>query len=335
MYLPNEYSQQRQREKKAKIYPVLLAMQAEYYRKQGHQVWWGEVPEEMLIDGMVMDVDKVICSPETLSLTMLPRPDRIWTKAKEYTSGNYKYLPGTHIMSALGCWWGKCTFCVEHWKKPCQGMYGQPGVQEVRPVEDVISEIEECKSLGFKEVFDDSATFPYTGERLCAFLAKLRNCDIKFSCNCRIGVPYPFADMHKCGFRMLLFGIESANQETLDKINKGVKSEDIIPTLKRASEAGLSCHGAFMFGYPWETDEDAVRTLKLCHYLLRKGYLATAQASLYSPQGVPGNQAHKKYVKKIYNAGWYPDFWWNKLRSVRDTADLKYIWRGIKSAMSS
>jgi hypothetical protein len=41
----------------------------------------------------------------------------VWTKAvdKKYqTNGNFKYNPGTYIQSASGCWWGKCTFCVEN-----------------------------------------------------------------------------------------------------------------------------------------------------------------------------------------------------------------------------
>ena len=71
---------------------------------------------------------------------------------------------------------------------------------------------------------------------------------------------------------MVLFGVESSNQETLDKINKGVKVEDIIPTLKKASEAGLEPHICVIFGHPNETDKDALNTVALTHYLLRKGY---------------------------------------------------------------
>jgi len=331
LYLPNNYSQQRQHEKRANIYPVLLAMQAEFYRKQGHEVIWGRPDREYNFVWKHCDegfgeylenpYDRKITEPENLPFLSLPHPDRVFTRAKKYTSGNYKYLPGTHIMSASGCWHGKCAFCMEN---------GKP--YEVRPVEDVISEIEECKALGFKEVFDDSATFP-TGRWLDEFISAIHNngIHIPIGCNCRITNVYPFLDMFNAGFRMCLFGIESANQYTLDRINKGVKIEDIIPTIKRASQCGLDCHGAFMFGYPWETREDAERTLRLCHHLLRKGYLKTAQASLYCPQGMPGNQAHQKFIKKIYNAGFYPDFWWNKIFSIRDSADLSYLWRGIKS----
>lgn len=316
LYLPNAYSQQRQHEKRANIYPVLLAMQAEWYRKQGHEVIWGHDKGSCLYD-------KIIEEPEILPFLTLPRPDRVFTRAKEYTSGNYKYLPGTHIMSASGCHWGKCSFCVEQI---------QHNPYQVREVEDVVQEIEECRKLGFKEVFDDSATFP-TGQWLDDFLAMYGRVGnrLPISCNFRIqsNGEYRFKDLRNCGFRMLLFGIESANQFTLDKINKGVKVEDIIPTIRKASECGLEPHLAVMFGYPWESEQDAQRTLKLVHYLLRKGYAKTAQASLYCPQGMPGNEAHKKYVKKIYQVGFTPEFWW-----VRRNEDISYLWRGIKSWLS-
>ena len=140
-----------------------------------------------------------------------------------------------------------------------------------------------------------------------------------------------FRSMHNAGFRMLLFGIESANQFTLDKIKKGVKVEDIIPTIKKASEAGLEPHVAVMFGYPWETDADAIRTLRLVHYLLRKGYATTAQASYYAVPNVRSNESHRKYIKRIYHAAFYPDFWFNLLRRARGMDDYKYIWKGIKA----
>ena len=358
LYLPNSYSQQRQKEKPSHIYPVRMAMECAKYCKEGHEVYWGKEPLELvaLPSGgaacKTILMDKVITEPENLSFLTLPRPDRVFTRAKEYTSGNYKYLPGTHIMSASGCWHGKCSFCVEN-KEVCScyanqnnrvdheiangilscGTCGKPISKpnyEVRPVEDVISEIEECRRLGFKEVFDDSATFPM-GEWLERFTNLLPKTGIVFSCNMRIGSVVDYNSLKQAGFRMLLFGIESANQYTLDKINKGVKVEDIIPVLKAATRAKLDCHGAFMFGYPWETVEDAERTLKLCHYLLRKGYLKTAQASLYCPQGVPGNQAHKKYVKKIYDVGFDPRFWVKRIGDIRSVEDINYIWRGIKS----
>ena len=325
LYLPNAYSQQRQREKKANIYPVLLAMEAEWHRKNGDDVYWGKVTGEDY-------VDKIITEPEGLTFSMLPHPDRVFTKAKEYTSGNYKYLPGTHIMSATGCWWGKCSFCIENTGGKIHPY--QTHGYEVRPVEDVISEIEECKNLGFKEVFDDSATFPM-GAWSEEFLQRYRNIQGRpvFSCNARI-CNQDFVAFKQANFRMLLFGIESANQYTLDKINKGVKIEDIIPTIKKASDAGIEAHGAFMFGYPWESDEDAIKTLRLVHYLLRKGYLKTAQASFFCQPDCKSNESQRHFVKDIYKVWKYPDFWFHQITDIKNKDDLKYLWRKIKAAFN-
>jgi len=373
LYLPNAYSQQRQREKKRKIYPVLMAMEAEWYRKQGHEVEW-KIPYEHKICKCDNDMltffhpvyvdtksgecfncgrtvnyafdlqlwtpkkireeeiwrekqyfkkqyDKIITEPEGLPFLSLPYPDREFTRWWEYQdNGNFKYRPGTYIQAANGCHWGKCSFCVEN---------GKP--YEVRPVEDVIEEIKECKAMGFKEVFDDSGTFP-KGRWLDLFCKSVHNVGCYIGCNVRL-CDMDYNQMKWAGFRMLLFGLESANQRTLDKINKGVKVEDYKYIIK-AAKCGLEPHVAVMFGYPWETDREAVNTLRLVHYLLRKGYAKTAQASFYQSRGCASQSSHRTYVKKIYDVWKYPDFWFNKIRDIKNVDDLKYLWRCIKAGLN-
>ena len=153
LYLPNEYSQQRQREKKRWIYPVLLAMEAQSRIQQGHEVVW---------DKPGTPADKIVTEPEGLPFLSLPWPDRAATNAfdKKYQeNGNFKYRPGTYIQAASGCWHGRCTFCVERFNK-----------WQVRRPLDVYNEILYCKWIGFKEIFDDSGTFP-TGPWLDEFLS--------------------------------------------------------------------------------------------------------------------------------------------------------------------
>ena len=344
LYLPNSYSQQRQFQKKANIYPVLMAMEAQKYRNEGHEVYWNinRCPKckrkytiktwfTLLKHPAVLqcskckwefdlnEFDKIITEPEGLSFLSLPHPDRVFTGAKEYTSGNYKYLPGTHMQVANGCWWGKCSFCVEN---------GKP--YEVRSVDDVIEEIKEIKQLGFKEVFDDSGTFP-TGQWLLDFCNLLN--DINFSCNMRL-VDNDYKKMKQVGFRMLLFGIESANQNTLDKINKGVKVDDIIPTIRKAAEAGLEPHISCIFGWEWETEKEALNTLRLVWWLLRKGYAKTAQASFIVQQGIKGNESQRHFINDIYGVWKYPDFWFSQLKDIKDKDDLKYLWRKIKAGLN-
>jgi radical SAM superfamily enzyme YgiQ (UPF0313 family) len=321
LYLPNSNSQQRQLEKPVAIYPVQMAMEAQFYRENGHEVHWNNGSGKY---------DKIISHPERLDFLSLPIPDRNWTNAfdKRYQRyGNYKHHPATHMLSAIGCWHGRCTFCIEDGKEWI-----------VRPVESSIQEVTLCNRLGFKEVFDDSATFPQ-GKWMEDFCVKKSASEglrkMYFGCNMRIDGRVDWKMMAHAGFRMVLFGIESANQATLDKIHKGGKVEEIIPTLKKASESGLEPHGTFMFGYPWESEAEELKTLELCRFLLRKGYLRTAQASVYSPPCTPPDPKSKghRFTKRIYEAGFYPDFCINQLRNIRNRQDLVYIAKGIRKAV--
>lgn len=320
LYLPNSHCQQRQFEKKVNIYPVLMAMECEWHRQNGDEVWWDERPN-------VWGLGKQIYEPEGLPFLSLPHPDRMFTKAKEYTSGNYKYLPGTHMMSSNSCWYRKCTFCVEKEIKS----------YELRTVDDVISEIDECVVLNYREIFDDSGTFPI-GKWLYDFTTKLNN-KVKFSCNMRLDYNHPNLEalkyMKSQGFRMVLYGLESGNQATLDRLNKGININSAIDNIKRSAKAGLSVHLAFMVGYNWETREEAIKTINLVKWLLIKGYAHTAQCSFYTPPNHEGDYRQKDLVKKIYEVGYNPEFWVRRIVNIRNLNDMRYIWKGIKSAFRS
>lgn len=291
-------------------------MQAQHYRNLGHKVVWdhkGAIPLE--------PGDKIISVPENINFIHLPCPDRVWTNAfdKKYQeNGNFKHRPGTYIQVADGCWWGKCSFCVERkreWK--------------VRPIWDVHQELQSIQRLGFKEVFDDSGSFPM-GDWLDKFLL-LPNPGLVMGCNCRMA-PYPWQRMKDWGFRMVLFGLESANQKTLDRINKGVKVED-IKHIENAGAAGLDCHIAVMFGYPWETRSDSERTLQLVHKFLASGVARTAQASLYSPPNGENNKEFAKYVRRIYGVARNPEFWINRFKGLKTWDDWSYFFRQIKAGL--
>ena len=316
LYQPNQYTQQRQREYKRWIYPVLLAMEAEYHRQQGHTVVWeGEGT-----------FNKTYSDPIGIDFLSLPAPDRVFTKAmdKKYqNNGNFKYLPGTYMQVASSCWWRKCTFCKETKdNRPYQ----------VRDLDSVMREIESCKKLGFKEIFDDSGTFP-TGDWLKDFCKEVKKYDIKLGCNMRL-VDLDWKMMKQAGFRMVLFGIESANQETLDRLNKGVKIEKAEGILKEASKAGLEPHLAIMLGYSCETRGDTNRTLRFTKEMLCRGYASTAQASVYDVLGSEANLGNGRLIKDIYKVGYSPRFWYQQIKRCKTKADWQYLLRGIRRGLN-
>lgn len=319
----NPYNQQRQFEKPVWVYPAHLAMYATHLREQGHDVVWDAKRKEFgakyIMDDTMIDVP----------FDQLPYPDRSFTDAKNprwQAYGNYKFHPATHMMASNLCWYGKCTFCIDTAKL-------QAGEwRRVRSVDHVIEEIDDLIANGYKEVFDDSGTFP-VGDWLEDFCFKMRQRGrqkkIKIGCNMKpVNVDYRM--MAFSGFRFILVGLESANQITLDKIRKGQKADKQEDCIKAMSDAGLEPHLTSMFGYEWETHEDAMRTVEMVHRLLKKGHAKTAQASVYSPPRTrpdPESKGHQ-YIPKIYDAYKSPQFWFHKLKDIKCWEDFTYLLRG-------
>jgi len=275
-----------------------------------------------------------------------------------YKNGNYKRTPGTYIMSARDCWWGKCSFCS--WPQ----IYPQ---YRCRSVENVLDEIGSLiQNYRVREIMDDSGTFP-AGKWLKDFcegmIKRGYNKKIYLDCNMRFGA-LNFSElklMKKAGFRLLLYGLESANQKTLDRLKKNVKVETIIEECRLATKAGLFPHITIMFGYPWEAYEDASKTFELGRWLLLKGYAYTMHATLVVPY--PGTPLFEEcrlnnwlkttdwndydmkqpvmrtpmpdgqvsvFVQDMYRVSYNPKFIARKLFSIRDFDDLKYFWRAAK-----
>ena len=204
-------------------------------------------------------------------------------------NGNFRRKPGTYIMSGRDCWHGKCTFCS--WTT----LYPR---YRVRKVKDVVDEIESLVSkYGVKEIMDDSGSFP-VGQWLTDFCNEMISRGlpkkVRIDCNMRFGrlTLDDYKLMRKAGFQFVLFGVESANQETLDRFCKALKVEDVEKGAKWATEAGLDVHVTFMFGHAWEGPKEIEKSVALARRLLAKGWAKTLQCTLTIPY--PGTPLFKE-----------------------------------------
>ena len=327
------WNQQRQFEKPVWVYPAHLAMYATYLRDKGHEVIWGKFDD----NGLENIIENRLCFDEVINndfkidvpFDQLPYPDRKFTDAKNprwQSYGNYKFHPATHMMASNLCWWGKCSFCVDTLKLE----KGEP--QKTRSVAHVIEEIDDLIANGYKEVFDDSGTFP-VGKWLEEFCSEMMKHDrykkIKIGCNMK-PVKLDFKMMKQAGFRFILVGVESANQKTLDIIRKGQHQINVEKNLKAMADAGLESHLTSMFGYPWESHDEEMNTVRFVQRMLKKGYAKTAQASVYSPPRTipdPNSKGHK-YIPMIYDTYKSPEFWYHKIKDIKCWEDFTYIIRG-------
>ncbi len=235
------------------------------------------------------------------SLDDLPPINRDLTRWDLYNekNGNFKAIPGAYTMAGRDCWWrkdGGCTFCS--WPT----LY--PTFRAMKP-EKLADEIGLLiDNYKVKTVFDDTGCFP-AGEWLRKFsnlmIERGYNKRVEFSCNMRFGAlkQEDYHLMRKAGFKMLLFGIESGSQVTLDRLNKGTNINSIINECKLPATEGLEPHITIMVGYPWETRQEALSTVNVAKTLMQKGWAITLQSTVVIPY--PGS---KLYAEALRN-GWF------------------------------
>ena len=292
-------------------------------------------------------------------LSSLPHIDRDLTcwELYAYKNGNFKYKPGTYVMAGRDCWWGRCSFCS--WTTLSPGdSYRTVGVE--RHLDEIERLVANYK---VREIFDDSGCFP-KGEWLEAFCHGLiergLHRRVTLGCNMRVGAlsAEQWRLMKKAGFRFILIGLESVNQATLDRINKAIRVEQIEETLRLCKGAGLEPHVTTMVGYPWETKDDAKKTIAFAKRMFTSGYLDTLQATIVVPYpGTPlfaearkngwlttenwddydmkqsvwkspvSNEDVKMFTQELYKAAVSPRFMLRKIVNIRNTDDVKYLFR--------
>jgi len=228
------------------------------------------------------------------NLDKLPMIDRELANAKLYNvEGNIKVRPFAYIMSGRDCPWHKCKFCSWPTLYP---------VFRTRSVKNTIKEIQMLvEKYRVKEIFDDSGTFPpgkWLKEFCEAMVSTGLNKKIHFSCNMRVDyITEESAQLMKeAGFRLLKIGLESGNQETLDKLCKGIKVEQIREACAIAKKHGLTVHLTMIVGYPWETKEMALKTYELAKELMLSGKADVLQSTIVMPY--PGTGLHEQALKE-------------------------------------
>ena len=229
------------------------------------------------------------------NLDELPLIDRELTHWKLYGEA-YLFRPVAYTMAGRDCPM-KCSFCSWSWNL-------FPGMR-YRSVENVLDEIEFLvEKYRVKEIFDDTGTFTINKkwvENFCkGMIERGINEKIAFSTNARFDslLNKDFCKLLKiAGFRLLKIGLESGNNRTLRKINKGETIETIERGYKNAKDVGLIMMLTIMVGYPWESKADVFRTIKFAKKLLRYKTDTgdSLQASVVIPY--PGTLLFKQSIK--------------------------------------
>ena len=297
-------------------------------------------------------------------LNTLPLIDRELTEWRRYGEPLYKREPFTYTMVGRDCPWAKCTFCSWTTLFP---------TFRTRTPESLLDEIGMLiERYGVQEIFDDTGSFPSGGwlERFCrGMIERGYNKKLRISINFRFDYLQPDRArlMREAGFRLMKLGLESANQATLDRLEKGTTVADIERGCRIAKDAGLEVHLTVMVGYPWETRADAERTLALAKRLMGRGLADMLQATVTIPY--PGTPLYRQAVENdwlliaaddyesfdmtrpvfrtpdmtpeevmalcnsVYRTFLQPSYILRYLMGIRSPADVKFIAKGAKAVM--
>jgi len=298
------------------------------------------------------------------NLDKLPFIDRELTKWKLYGEKLYKREPFAYTMAGRDCPWAKCTFCS--WTT----LYPK---FRIRSPENLLDEIGQLiEKYKVREIFDDTGTFPSGGwlDQFCEGMIKRGyNKKVLFSCNFRFD--YLNKDrlrlMKQAGFRLFKLGLESANQATLERLNKGTNIEQVKEGCRLVKESGLEVHLTIMIGYPWETKQQTLNTVGLATDLMKQGLADMLQATVVIPY--PGTPLYDEAIKnnwlrfdpfayerydmqepvlrmqdlqpdeimrlteQTYSSFLQPAYILRYLKNIRSYSDIKYIFRGTKAVI--
>lgn len=223
------------------------------------------------IDGLGYKIDgQIFINQKTRyiqDLDKIPFPARhllpmeVYFKINRPHGMNARYSPNTNMITSRGCP-ARCIFCSIH------TVSGRN--YRMRSPENVLLEIELLKkNYGIKEIQfeDDNLTFDkQRAKRIFQGLLE-KNLDIAWTAP--NGVALWALDfelirlMKKSGCRHLALGIESGEQEVLDKIiKKPLRLEKVKPLVAQMKKVGIRTTSFFVVGFPGENIKQIKTTLR-------------------------------------------------------------------------
>ncbi len=217
-----------------------------------------------------IDNGDIVVTPQrelVSDLDSLPLPARHLLPMSRYLSLGFPI----NIITSRGCP-NRCIFCQGH------RMVGNK--IRSRTPQYVVDEIESLLAYGFERINFSDDFFTSNAKRVEQICDEIRRRDLSFG-----WTVFARADsvnrellttMKDCGCDTVLFGIESGNQQMLDRIHKRIKLDRVRQAVADSKAVGLTVFGSLIAGLPGETMDTLMDTYRFaeeldivygCHFL--------------------------------------------------------------------
>ena len=192
-------------------------------------------------------------------LDKLPLPARDLLPIERYKMTlEYLGLPALHVMTARGCPFN-CSFCS------ASQMYNHSyAMRSPKLVVDEIDALIKQYNIKGLKIFD--STFTINKDHVLSFCRQLkeRGLVIPWECEVRVGSvdKHLLEQMREAGCYYVDIGIESADQDVLDAMNKKIHVDDAEQLLHWCKQLGLLTKVFFTVGHINETYRAGLKTVR-------------------------------------------------------------------------
>ena len=201
----------------------------------------------------------------------------------------YRYLFATRrgfatMITSRGCPFA-CSFC----DKSVSGSRWR-----ARPADHVVDEMEMLArtGTGFINFYDDN--FTLQRKRVIAICEEIlrRGLDVHWKCEGRVdSVDLPMLRlMRRAGCRVVAYGVESANEDTLALLRKDIRVDQVRGAFEDTRSAGLRSLAYMILGAPGEDEAAVRRSVAFCREI---GADYVQFSSLVAMPGTPLFQQHR------------------------------------------
>jgi len=225
-------------------------------------------------DGMVTTADQ----PWIENLDELPFPARHLFPLAKYRAFN----TGGSLITGRGCPFN-CIFCAGH------RMTGRR--VRLRDPKLVVDEMQMIQALGFKDIYVEDDLLTLNHPHVYAICDEIMNrgLKVKWSAFSRVDTVTRelVKKMKEAGCDGLLFGVESGNQEILDKVKKKITLKKVKEAVALTKATGMRAVTSFILGLPGETKKTMRQSYELANRL-------HAPYSLHVLSPFPGTEVREK-----------------------------------------
>lgn len=210
--------------------------------------------------------------------------------------GNQKVLG---YESSRGCPFA-CSFCSISaiFQKKWYGLPSENVVYDIRY-------LKEKYNIDAIHFFDNNFFVDRTRAFDIANKLKLNKVDIKWDGTVVIKQFLKFTQkemefLKSSGFYRIIVGIESGDEEVLNKINKKHSNDEVLEVVKRCKEYGILPSLSFMVGFPWNPEKDTANTIRLIEQIKKINSNTEILLFAFSPYlGTPLYEIAKEYHMKF------------------------------------